>query len=91
MLKLLSCAVFIPTSGVAGVCRLNSHAGPHGYTRSDSHIRACCDSHASAHTHGSGYRTAGPHGYTRSDSHIRACCDSHASAHTHGNGPGGRW
>ena len=26
------------TSGVAGVCRLNSHAGPHGYTRSDSHI-----------------------------------------------------
>ena len=33
-----------PTSGVAGVCRLNSHAGPHGYTRSDSHIRACRDS-----------------------------------------------
>ena len=74
-----------PTGGVAGVCRLNSHAGSHG-TRSDSHIRACLDSHASAHTHGSGYHTAGPHGYTRSDSHIRACRDSHASAHTHGSG-----
>ena len=74
-----------PTSGVAGVCWLNSHAGPH-VTRSDSHIRACRDSHVSAPTHGSGYHTAGPHGYTRSDSHIRACRDSHTSAHTHGSG-----
>ena len=37
--------------GVAGMFRLNADAGSHGYTRSDSHIRAYRDTHAGAYTH----------------------------------------